>query len=64
MVLNHWYKGGKLMYRCNDCNRTFEQPIEWVEHHSQRQLTGETLTGSPCCNDGYEKVEDDENEEE
>lgn len=40
-----------MSYRCDNCGETFSEPIAWVED-------GQTFTGSPCCFDGYDPLDE------
>lgn len=44
------------MYKCDCCGEVFEEPAEWREERSGDGWAYETVTGSPCCHDGYYEV--------
>ena len=44
------------MYKCDCCGNIFEEPARWREERSGDGWAYETMTGSPCCKDGYTEV--------
>jgi hypothetical protein len=58
-------KGGEVMkYRCLSCGKMFDEP-EYIQE-CMGEFWGspafETFPVSPCCNDDFEEVDDEEAE--
>lgn len=43
------------MFRCDECEEVFEEPIEYTESHGEHFR--EVFTCSPCCKENYTEVE-------
>lgn len=49
------------MYICCDCEKTFEEPVEWSESRGEYmgEPAFEKMAGCPYCFGGFEEIEEE-----